>query len=57
MIRRTYDGREISVRVLERGFEFDGRYYRSLSAIAFAVTGARWNGNLFFGFVKQRKGG
>ena len=57
MIRRTYQGRQISVRVLEKGFEYEGVHYRSLSAIAFAVTGAKWSGNLFFGFVKQRKGG
>lgn len=57
MIRRTYAGREIVVRVLPRGFEYDGQHFRSLSAIAKAVTGAKWNGNLFFGFVKQRKEG
>jgi Protein of unknown function (DUF2924) len=57
MIRRTYQGRQITVRVLEKGFEHDGQRYRSLSAIAFAVTGAKWNGNLFFGFVRQRKRG
>ncbi|MCB9854643.1 MAG: DUF2924 domain-containing protein [Phycisphaerales bacterium] len=57
MIRRTYQGRQICVRVLEKGFEYEGQHYRSLSAVAFAVTGAKWNGNLFFGFVRQRKGG
>ncbi len=57
MIRRTYHGKVISVRVLEKGFEYEGQHYRSLSAIAFAVTGAKWNGNLFFGFVRQLKGG
>lgn len=57
MIRRTYAGRQISVRVLEKGFEYEGQQYRSLSAIAFVVTGAKWSGNLFFGFIKQRKGG
>ena len=57
MIRRTYQGRQITVRVLEKGFEYEGQQYRSLSAVAFAVTGAKWNGNLFFGFVRQLKGG
>jgi Protein of unknown function (DUF2924) len=57
MIRRTYQGRQISVRVLETGFEYEGVQYRSLSAIAFAITGVKWSGNLFFGFVRQRKGG
>ena len=56
LIRRNYKGRVISVRVLERGFEYDGKRYRSLSGVARAVTGAKWNGNLFFGFVRQQKG-
>ena len=56
-IRRMYQGRKISVRVLEKGFEYEGQHYRSLSAVAFAVTGAKWSGNLFFGFVRQRKVG
>ena len=55
LIRRTYKGRVISVRVLEAGFEYDGKHYRSLSGVARAITGAKWNGNLFFGFVRQQK--
>jgi len=55
LIRRTYKGRVITVRVLEHGFEYDGKRYRSLSGVARAVTGAKWNGNLFFGFVRQQK--
>ncbi len=31
------------------GFVYDGRSYRSLTAIAFAITGARWSGPRFFG--------
>lgn len=54
-LRREYRGRDILVHVLDRGFEFDGRRYRSLSAIAKAVTGAHWNGLLFFGLVRQEK--
>ncbi len=30
-------------------FEYDGRVWKSLSAIARAITGTRWNGKLFFG--------
>lgn len=40
------------VKVLPAGFEFDGRHFPSLSAIAREVTGTRWNGFLFFGLVK-----
>jgi DUF2924 family protein len=46
---REYQGVEYVVTVLADGFEFEGRPYRSLSAIARAVTGTRWNGWTFFG--------
>ncbi|MCK6483010.1 MAG: DUF2924 domain-containing protein [Phycisphaerae bacterium] len=55
ILRRTYQRREIVVTVFERGFEFEGRIYRSLSAIAKVITGAHWNGRLFFGLVRQLK--
>ena len=55
LLRRTYEHREIIVRVLNHGFEHDGRHYRSLSAIAKQLTGAHWNGLLFFGLVTQEK--
>jgi hypothetical protein len=53
VLSRYYKGREITVRVLESGFEYDGRHFRSLSAIAQAVTGAHWNGLLFFGLRRE----
>ena len=49
MLRRNYKGRTILVTVLDRGFEFEGESFRSLSAIAKHVTGSHWNGRLFFG--------
>ncbi len=52
---RDYKGRAITVRVLESGFEYEGRRFRSLSAIAKSVTGAHWNGLLFFGIVHQER--
>ena len=55
-ISRQYHGQEIRVAVLEKGFEWEGRHYWSLSAIAREVTGQRWNGLLFFGLT-DRKGG
>ena len=36
------------------GYEWEGRPYRSLSAIARAITGTRWNGWTFFGLKTQR---
>ena len=36
----------------EKGFEYDGRIFRSLSAVAREITGTRWNGKVFFGLNK-----
>jgi Protein of unknown function (DUF2924) len=46
---REYRCVEHVVAVLADGFEYEGRPYRSLSAIARAITGTRWNGWTFFG--------
>lgn len=48
-IKRLYKGREIVVRVLPKGFEHEGEVYRTLSAVAKAITGTHWNGYHFFG--------
>ncbi len=45
---REWQGVEHSVTVLDEGFEYQGRRYRSLSAVARAITGSRWNGWMFF---------
>ena len=46
---RVWDDRRYEVTVTAAGFEFEGRPYRSLSAIANAITGGHWNGRVFFG--------
>ncbi len=51
VLRRDYKGRIILVTVQDKGFEFEGESFRSLSAIAKHVTGAHWNGRLFFGLT------
>ena len=51
---REYRGVEHTVTVLVDGYEWEGRPYRSLSAIARAITGTRWNGLVFFGLKSQR---
>ncbi len=53
IITKEYKGQTINVRVLEKGFEYDGDVFRSLSAVAKHVTGSIWNGYLFFGMVKR----
>ncbi len=52
---REWQGIEQTVTVLADGYEWQGRPYRSLSAVARAITGTRWNGWIFFG-LKSRRG-
>ena len=51
---REWDGIEHTVTVLKDGFDWQGRKYKSLSAVARAITGTRWNGYRFFG-LRERK--
>jgi hypothetical protein len=48
LLVRRYKDRDVIVKVLTEGFEFDGQIHRSLSAIARQVTGTKWNGYVFF---------
>ena len=48
------EGRRARVTVRDEDFEYQGRPYKSLSAIARAITGTRWNGLVFFGLKSQR---
>ncbi len=52
-VTRQYKGKTIQVKVLDRGFEFQGRTYRSLRAVAKAITGSHCNGYLFFRIPKK----
>ena len=51
---REWQGVEHTATVLDEGFEYQGRRYQSLSAIARAITGTRWSGPLFFGLRNHR---
>jgi len=51
---REWRGVEHCVTVTNDGFEYQGRPYKSLSAIARAITGTRWNGWVFFGLKNLR---
>jgi hypothetical protein len=56
MIERLYKGKTLLVMVLDDGFEYEGKPYRSLSALAQAITGAKAiNGHLFFRLGKYAK--
>ena len=46
---REFNGKSYSVLVLTNGYEFNGKKYKSLSAIANEITGTHWNGKRFFG--------
>jgi hypothetical protein len=46
---RTWNRSTYRVVVLEKGFAWEGRTFSSLSEIAFAITGTKWNGPRFFG--------
>jgi hypothetical protein len=48
-LRRTWNGEEQVVTVVDKGFDWNGRTFRSLSAAATAIAGSRWNGPRFFG--------
>ena len=52
ILTRTYRGQQVAVKVLPQGFEYQQQVYRSLSAVATAVTGSHWNGLLFFGLTR-----
>ncbi len=51
---REWQGVEHVVTVTADGFEWQGRPYQSLSSIARAITGSRWNGWVFFGLKNRR---
>jgi len=55
VLQREYKGRTVRVTVLADGFEWEGQRYKSLTAVAKAVTGKHWNGFHFFGL--RKKGG
>jgi len=54
---REWDGAEHTVTVLGDGYTWEGRKYRSLSAVAKAITGTNWNGFRFFGLRDKWRSG
>jgi hypothetical protein len=52
---REHRGVEHVVTVTRTGYEYEGQPYQSLSAIARAITGTRWNGRVFFGLRPSRR--
>ncbi len=52
---REWQGVEHVVTVTADGYEWQGRPYKSLSSVARAITGTRWNGWVFFGLKNRRR--
>jgi len=57
VLRRVFEGKACEVTVCAEGFQYEGRRYKSLSAIATEIAGTRWNGFLFFGLKKRGESG
>jgi hypothetical protein len=53
---REWDGIEHTVTVMKDGFDWQGRKFKSLSAVARTITGTQWNGYRFFGLREGRRG-
>jgi hypothetical protein len=51
---REWNGMEHFVTVMDQGFEYQGRKFRSLSAVAKAITGTHWSGPAFFGMKRSK---
>ncbi len=53
-LTRVWKGQDIRTTAVEGGWEHEGVVYRSLSAVAKALTGSHWNGRYFFGLTKRK---
>jgi hypothetical protein len=53
LLMKEFKGETHVVKVLDNAFEYQGRLYRSLSAIAQEISGTKWNGFSFFGLTKE----
>ena len=49
VLTREWNGHNHRVMVVSEGYTWDGQTYDSLSKIAYAITGTKWNGPRFFG--------
>jgi len=55
LLTRKWKGQTVLVEVLAKGFRYENQQYSSLSAIATAITGTRWNGLIFFGLTRSAR--
>lgn len=52
IISKTYRGQQVEVKVLESGFEYKGKVYKSISRVAMTITNRQISGYVFFGLIK-----
>lgn len=52
---REWNGKVYEAIALAKGFEYQGRPYRSLTAIATEITGTKWNGHIWWGLKNRKK--
>ena len=52
---RIWRGERYEVTSVDGGFVWNGRQFKSLSAVAKAITGQHWNGKLFFGLTDRKR--
>ena len=52
VITKTYHGQTIEVKVLENGFEYQGKVYKSISRVAMDIVNRPISGYVFFGLTK-----
>ncbi len=55
LLSREWQGHMETVMALEEGYAWNGKAHASLSAVAFAITGTKWNGHRFFGLRDRQK--
>ena len=56
-LTRSYKGQTIEVKVLSQGFQYQGRVFSSLSALAKEITGSHCSGFWFFNLGRHAQGG
>lgn len=56
VIKKIYRNREHYIKIhSDNKIEYNGDIYKSLSAVAYRITGTKWNGKVFFGLVRDKK--
>ena len=51
-LTKTYHGKTIEVKVLENGFEYEGKVFKSISRVAMTIVKRQISGYVFFGLTK-----